>query len=279
MTTSRATAHLAGVGEPGIVDTLLAAEVHARLASGAVLVLDCGGGSGRYAVPLAVAGATVTVVDVSADALSTLRRRALEAAVAARITSVQGDVEDLANALAEVTASDAQTRSRVQPTSAGQFDLVLAHGVLQAVDDAAATFAAMVAELAPGAALSVLVSNPVAAVLSRALAGDLAGAERELADLDRYDFGGAGVGERVDPEFVAALCAHHGLQIEQRHGIGVFGDLVPGQALDEPGGREALARLESACARRSPFADIAASVHILARHDGAHRTGSDRDGT
>ena len=39
-------------------------------------VLDCGGGTGRFAVPLAAAGATVTVLDVSVDALATLRRRA-----------------------------------------------------------------------------------------------------------------------------------------------------------------------------------------------------------
>src|SRR5687767_9946688 len=39
-------------------------------------VLDVGGGSGVWAVPLAVAGCTVTVVDPSPDALATLHRRA-----------------------------------------------------------------------------------------------------------------------------------------------------------------------------------------------------------
>ena len=46
-------------------------------------LLDCGGGSGTFAVPLAAAGADVTVVDISADALATLQRRADEAGVAA----------------------------------------------------------------------------------------------------------------------------------------------------------------------------------------------------
>src|SRR3712207_7602612 len=39
-------------------------------------VLDVGGGSGMFAVPLARLGHDVTVVDPSADALATLRRRA-----------------------------------------------------------------------------------------------------------------------------------------------------------------------------------------------------------
>ncbi|MDT4958962.1 MAG: hypothetical protein QOD31_2761, partial [Pseudonocardiales bacterium] len=80
-------------------------------------MLDCGGGSGSFAVPLAEAGAQVTVVDVSVDALATLRRRADEAGVAERVQPVQADVESLADAV-----------------PAGSFDLVLAHGILEAVD-------------------------------------------------------------------------------------------------------------------------------------------------
>ena len=117
-------------------------------------------------------GATVTVVDVSIDALATLRRRAAEAGVADRVIAVQGDVE----ALAELVPAAA-------------FDLVLAHGILEVVEAAAPSFAAIAAAVRPGGLLSVLVSNPVAAVLGRALAGDLAGAERELALLDTDQLG------------------------------------------------------------------------------------------
>ncbi len=203
-------------------------------------VLDCGGGTGRFAVPLAAAGASVTVLDASVDALATLRRRASEAGVAQRVHAVQGDVETVA----EVFGSQ-------------RFDLVLAHGVLDAVDDLSGAFAGIVAAVRPGGLLSVLVDNPVASVLARALAGDLAGAEREIDALD--------AGGRIGPQPVLMLCAEHGLAVEQQHGLGIFRDLVPGQALDQPGARDALARLEAACAQRSPFAQIAARVHILAR--------------
>ena len=109
--------------------------------------------------------------------------------------------------------------------------------------------------------MSLLVDNPVAAVLSRALAGELDAAEREVAALDDAHRGAGS----ATPDAVARLCAAHGLAVEQQHGIGIFRELVPGRVLDHPGARESLLRLEAACAQRSPFAQIAARVHLLAR--------------
>lgn len=225
------------------VDELLVSALGAS--PGESRVLDCGGGTGRFAVPLAASGATVTVLDVSADALATLLRRASEARVADRVRAVQGDVE----AVAELFGDEL-------------FDLVLAHGVLAAVDDLGGAFAGIAGAVRPGGLLSVLIDNPAAGVLARALVGDLTGAEREIAALDEP---GSFAHPRVRPETVLDLCARYGLSVEQQHGLGIFRDLVPGQALDQPGARDALARLEAACAQRSPFAQIAARVHILAR--------------
>ncbi len=238
--TAQAAADAVTRGAP--VDELLLAALGAGIAS--ATVLDCGGGTGRFAVPLAAAGARVTVVDVSADAIATLLRRADEAGVAERVRAVQGEVEALEPAIGDE-----------------RFDLVLAHGVLDAVDDLAEGFAAVVAAARPGGLVSLLVDNPVAAVLARALAGELDAAEREVAALDDEH----GAATSATPAVVARLCAAHGLEVEQRHGIGIFRELVPGRVLDHPGARESLLRLEAACSQRSPFAEIAARVHLLAR--------------
>lgn len=203
-------------------------------------VLDCGGGSGTFAVPLAQAGARVTVVDVSADALATLARRAVEAGVADRVTGVQGDVEALADVV-----------------PAAEFDLVLAHGILEAVDHLPPAFAAIAAAVRPGGRLSVLVGNPVAAVLSRAMAGDLSAALEELRGLDADP-------HHPGPDAVRALCADAGMVVDAVHGVGVFSDLIPGAWLDAPGALETLTALESESATRRPFADIATRVHVLA---------------
>ena len=81
-------------------------------------VLDVGGGSGMFAVPLARLGHDVTVVDPSADALATLRRRADTAGVGDRVRGVQGDGDLLHEVLpaarrpAPATTSRCATRPR-----------------------------------------------------------------------------------------------------------------------------------------------------------------------
>ena len=130
-------------------------------------MLDVGGGTGGFAVPLAEAGHRVTVVDASPDALAALTRRAAEAGVADRVRAVQGDGDALAGL--------------VEPASA---DLVLCHAVLEVVDDPAAVVAALAAALRPGGAASVLVAGRAAAVLARAMNGHLDAAAALLADPD-----------------------------------------------------------------------------------------------
>ncbi len=233
------------------------------------LVLDCGGGSGSFAVPLAEAGARVTLVDVSVDALATLHRRAAEAGVADRVHPVQGDVE----ALREVVP-------------AATFDLALAHELLGDVDNPAAALAEIAAAVRAGGLVSILLANPAAGVLSRALAGDVTSALDELRALAEpapigglsaasgspsagpgsATVGGATVAGRLDSSAVTTLCARVGLVVEQVHGVGVFTELVPGAELEgRPGGLAALDELEELAAGREPFRDIASRLHVLAR--------------
>ncbi|HEV2888531.1 MAG TPA: methyltransferase domain-containing protein [Jatrophihabitans sp.] len=206
-------------------------------------VLDCGGGSGSLAVPLAAQGAAVTVVDVSIDALATLMRRAAEAGVPDRVIAVQGEAESLA----ELVAAEA-------------FDLVLAHDVLEDVQNPGLVLRQIAGVLRPGGVLSVVVANPVAGVLARVLAGDLAGAQSMLSRPNRQAY---------DAEGLAGLCLAAGLQVQSVEGLGVFTDLVPGIELDRPGAIAALSELESALAGQPPYRDIAARLHVQARRPAA----------
>jgi len=232
-----------------LVSRLLADAMPSVAGSGpAPTVLDCGGGSGSTAVPLARAGARVTVVDVSADALATLRRRAVEAGVDDLVQAVQGDVEALADL--------------VPPAS---FDLALAHGVLEAVDRPDVALGGIAASVRPAGRVSILIGNPVASVLSRALAGDVAAALLELRALS------AGSSDSLDLATLVAMCDRLGLVVEQSHGVGVFTELVPGSDLDAGAATgasaphsEALAELEELAAGRSPFREIASRIHLLA---------------
>ena len=210
-------------------------------------VLDCGGGSGSSAVPLAQSGARVTVVDVSVDALATLRRRAVEAGVDHLVRPMQGDVEALMEIVPEAS-----------------FDLVLAHGVLEAIDHPAVALAGIAAAVRPGGRVSLLVSNPVASVLSRALAGDVRAALLEMRSMDGT------AGSPLDAAAVRAMCEQIGLVIDQVHGIGVFSEIVPGAEFDSrPDAVDALAELEELAASRPPFREIAGRIHLLARRSPA----------
>ena len=220
-----------------------------RRLGGPPRVLDVGGGSGVWAVPLARAGCTVTVVDTSPNALATLRRRAGEAGVTDRITPVQGDADRLGDAVPAASA-----------------DLVLGHGVLEVVDDVRAAAAALAAAAAPGGAVSVLVANRHAAVLGRALAGRLVEARALLDDSD----GRLGSTDPLLRRFatigLVALLEDCGLAVEQLQGDAVLSDLVPGGVLEaHPGAAEQLSELELAAAGHAPLRDIASRLHALAR--------------
>jgi S-adenosylmethionine-dependent methyltransferase len=211
-------------------------------------VLDVGGGTGVLAVPLASAGCRVTVVEPNPNALATLHRRADEAGVAGRITAVQGD----SDALGSLVAGAA-------------FDLVLAHGLLEVVEDPKLTVAAMVETVEPGGAVSVVVANRYAAVLHRALAGRLADA-RDLLDDPAGQLPGEYLLRRFDSEGLGRLLTDAGLAVELLQGSGVLADVVPGAVLElNAGAADALAELELRVATVAPLRDVATRLHAIAR--------------
>lgn len=230
-------------------------------------VVDVGGGTGGFAVPLAEAGHTVTVVDPSPDALASLLRRATDAGVAERVRALQGDADSLGDL--------------VPPAGA---DLVLCHAVFEFVDDPDAVAQALHDALRPGGAASVLVANRAAAVLSRAIAGQWqaatallnAGGESAEArcpggppgratsgDAQARAAGRDTVRRRFDLLGAEALLAEAGLHVEQAHGVRVVADLVPGVVADaDP---ESLLAFELAASAVPPYRDVATQLHLLAR--------------
>lgn len=223
---------------------LAEADPHGR----GLVVVDAGGGTGGFAVPLAEAGHRVTVVDPSPDALAALQRRAAERGLADRVAAVQGDLDDLPSLL-----------------PAGRADLLLCHSVLEMVDDPAVALAAAAAVLRPGGRLSLLVAGRDGAVLARAVAGHPDEAAHVLTDPAGRWGAADGTARRWTTADVTALVADAGLRVEQVHGVRVVADLVPSTALDlEPGAAAALLALERALSTRPPFRDLATQLHVLA---------------
>ena len=244
MPTSRAADDaLRRTARTAVVWDVLRAVVDVR---GPLDVLDVGAGTGGFAVPLAVLGHQVTVVDPSPDALAALQRRAGEAGVVVR--AVQGD----AAALLDV----------VPPGSA---DLVLCHGVLEQVDDLGPAVAALVAVLRPGGTLSLLVASRNAVVLARAVAGRFDEARHALDDPD----GRWGPRDPLPPPVTPPGRAARRGEPRRRGAAGPGGPtlahLVPGALVDQdPGAAEALVALETATAALPEFRAVATQLHVRA---------------
>ncbi|SDR10212.1 methyltransferase domain-containing protein [Thermostaphylospora chromogena] len=210
-------------------------------------VVDAGGGTGGFAVPLAELGHAVTVVDPSPDSLAALERRAAEAGVSVR--ALQGDAADLGDLLPEHAA-----------------DLVLCHSVLEYVDDPVGALTAMGGLLRDGGVISVLAANPLAAAIHRALAGRFEEAGRVLADAAGRWGDRDPTPRRYTRQTLTELLVAAGFSVTEVHGVRVFADLVPSRLVDgEPGAAAALAELEQTAASHPVLRDIATQIHILAR--------------
>ncbi|GAA1515845.1 methyltransferase [Sphaerisporangium rubeum] len=209
-------------------------------------IVDAGGGTGGFAVPLAELGHVVTVVDPSPDSLAALERRAAEAGVA--VKGIQGDAADL--------------RDLLEPRSA---DLVLCHSVLEYVEDPASALAAVAGVLMPGGVISVLAANPVATAIHRSITGHFDDARQALADPSGRWGEQDPTPRRFGGEALAALLRQAGFTPRELRGVRIFADLVPGRLLDgEPGAARALIALEQAAAAHPVLRDIATQLHLLA---------------
>ncbi|HVS68950.1 MAG TPA: methyltransferase domain-containing protein [Mycobacteriales bacterium] len=217
-------------------------------APGEVSILDVGGGTGGFAVPLAELGYSITVIDPSPDSLAALERRAMEAGVAQRVTARQGDAGDVAMLL------DGES-----------VVAVLCHSVLEVVDDPMAALQAFVDVLRPGGIASVLVANRVAATLARVASGRLGEARAMLAG----DTGVSGPHDPLRRRFTAdgiqALVADAGLRPVSVHGIRIFADSAPTALLEgDVAAAEELVALEHAVATDPSYLQVATSLHVLA---------------
>jgi S-adenosylmethionine-dependent methyltransferase len=219
-------------------------------------VLDVGGGSGMFAVPLAQLGHDVTVVDPSADALATLHRRADTAGVGDRVRGLQGDGDRMHAVLQQAPPATGG------PLPAGElFDLVLCHSVLEVVDDPGTTLQEIAGVLHPGGQLSIATANRAGAVLARAVAGHPVEARALLTGSDPVPARTRPAHRRFSPPELLDLVTAAGLLPGEWRGVSVVADLLSASSGADPA---ALHSLELALAGVSPYRDVATGLHVLA---------------
>jgi SAM-dependent methyltransferase len=219
---------------------------------GEVSILDVGGGTGGFAVPLAELGYSLTVVDPSPDSLAALERRAAEAGVAERVVARQGDAGDVASLLGPESVV-----------------AVLGHSVLEVVDDPAAALKGFVEVLRPGGIASVLVANRVAATLARVASGRFADAREMLVSTAGVSGAGDPLRRRFTLDGIRDLVVAAGLRPTSVHGVRIFADSAPAALLEaDVEAAESLVALEHAVATDPLYLSIATSLHVLAEKPG-----------
>ncbi|MBV6725545.1 class I SAM-dependent methyltransferase [Nocardioides daeguensis] len=198
---------------------------------GRLRVLDVGGGDGQDALPLALAGHDVTVVDPSPAWLAEAERRAAAAGVA--MSTLAGGLDDLPE---------------------GEWDLVLCHFVLRYRPAGAGDVAALASRVRPGGRLSLVEVNPDGRVL-RSLLNDGPTAALEELHAER-----AGVETfRTTARKVRWTDARDEAQAAGLRVRGLFGNriandlLVDEAAKHDPAFRDELLALELELCDREPF--------------------------
>jgi S-adenosylmethionine-dependent methyltransferase len=217
-------------------------------------VTDAGGGTGQLAVPLARLGYHVTVVDTSAAMLATCAQRAAAEGpeLAARITTVQADVVEVAGLL-----------------GAGGQDAALCHEVVTCVDDPAAVLAALAEVLRPGGVLSLTFANRDWLVQRAGRHGDYHGALRLLEEAGGESAPRAPSHRAATAAELDVHLAKAGFEVIGLYGVSVFAE---GRDDDlDSAALQALLALERRVAGREPYRSSAQVVHLVAHRSAASR--------
>ncbi len=247
---------VAGAQPPARTAAIWAALSPVIEAGAPLRVLDVGGGSGMFAVPLAQLGHHVTVVDPSADALATLHRRADAVGVDMRVRGLQGDGDRM-----HVVLEGAGGGPAGGAGPGDRFDLVLCHSVLEVVDDPVSTLSEIAVVLRSGGQLSVATANRAGAVLARAVSGHPKEARALLADQDPAPGRARPARRRFSPPELLDLVTGAGLVPGEWRGVSVVADLLGASSGADPA---AIRDLELALAGSSPYRDVATGLHVLA---------------
>jgi len=211
-------------------------------------VLDVGGADGGDALPLAVLGHRITILDQSAPLLGQALSGARDLAVENRVTCIEADLDTL------------------DDRGIGTFDLVVCHNVVQYRADLTRTVALLAGRVARAGALSLLAPNPAADVMSAAIAREepdealrLLAAEMQRTATFDHDV------RRIPVEAAVSALAAHGLSSVTMFGILAVTHLVPNERKADPTFYADLEALELELFDREPYLRTARFWQVIGR--------------
>ena len=214
-------------------------------------ILDAGGGTGGYGIPLAAQGHRVCILDFSAPMLAIARDRArrMDPPLLERVEFCCAGVQDASLLFASE-----------------HFDVVLCHTLLEYVEQPDETIGTLASVLRPGGMISLLFVTPYADALRWALVReDLDKARLSLShQVSSADL--FGLPRRAFPAgAIRESLVREGMEVLAEYGIRVFADYLPPERLADPDFFSLLMELEAAAGTLSPYKDIARYTLIVGR--------------
>jgi S-adenosylmethionine-dependent methyltransferase len=214
-------------------------------------VLDAGAGTGGYALALLQGGHHVCLLDFAPEMLdiASERIRAIDPALLDRAEFYCLPIEQAAERFPDAP-----------------FQAVLAHTLLEYLDDPWDALASLIRVLQPGGLLSLLIVNPHADAFRLSYdKRDLIGARQALTgDTSRSDL--FGLPRHVLPQSqLREALQEEGVEIMAEYGIRIFSDHFKADELTDPAFYRRLSELEMAASPLEPYRSVARYLHLLGR--------------
>ena len=207
-------------------------------------ILDAGGGQGQFSLPLAAAGHTLTVCDISANMLKIAEQQAAVLGASERVQLLQCPAQAVAEHLPDATAP---------------FGLVICHAVIEWVVEPFALLDHLLTLLRPGGHLSLIFYNKHGLVYKNLLRTNY---KKIKSDDYRPHRGSLTPINPTTPEALLQYAASRELDVLCHSGIRVFYDYIldPEQRRRE---EATVLELEQKLSRQQPYRDLGRYVHLL----------------
>jgi S-adenosylmethionine-dependent methyltransferase len=224
---------------------------HLRSLPRGLKVLDAGGGTGSYALPLAEQGHQVCLLDFSAQMLAIARQKVeqLDPSLLKWMDFCHAPVEEI---------------PRLFPPD--HFDLILCHTLLEYVSEPWEVLRILITVLRPAGLISLLLTNPYADPLRWTLGrGDLEKARlalhEQVSSADLF-----GLPRRTFPtEMVQETINQAGVEMVAEYGVRIFADYVADEKLADLDFFSRLLELEAVAGTLYPYRLIARYIQLLGR--------------
>lgn len=222
-----------------------------RHISGAALsILDAGGGNGVEAIPLALQGHSVALLDSSADMLAEARRIAEASNIVGSLSFHQDSVASIPTLFPEP-----------------QFDVILCHNVVEYLGDLETSLEAICHPLKSSGLISVIVANrysePYRLVLQEGNP-QAACASLDTTYIASQIFGSAR--KAYTPDELCRSLEETGCSVVGQYGIRCVNDYIADNEIkNDPVFFAELEKLERALSDRYPYCSLARFIHIIAQ--------------